>query len=87
MRLKRGSSLRNKPINKRKLQALINKTAKASTAFTSAAAELGKFENEHWGFEHGDRGLDSIIDGVCGGCGVAGGMDVEDYIALMDGAA
>lgn len=70
--------------DKAKLQRLIDRAAKATTQANAALGELGRFELQYWGFEHGDQNIDEIVDGVCGGCGASDGMDADYFISLMD---
>ncbi len=72
--------------DKKKLQRLIDTATKTSNAFGKAMSDLAKFELEHWDFEHGDRDIDEIIDGCCGGAGGSTGMTAEHFIELMDAA-
>ncbi len=70
-------------MNRRKLQSLINRAAKTSTAFHNAQAALNDYCREVYGAEPGDLDCDDIIDGVLGGCGVCNGMTAEDFDASM----
>lgn len=71
-------------MNKRKLQSLIDRTARTATAFHRANAELCQYCQATFGFEPGDVDADAIIDNVQGGCGPSQGMYVEDFIRIMN---
>jgi hypothetical protein len=68
---------------RRKLQAMIDRTSKASAAFHKAQAELNGWCRERYGTEPGEIDADEIIDCVMGGCGAACGMDADDFHQIM----
>ncbi len=67
----------------KKLQGLIDRTAKASRSFQLANSELMEYCLEVYGFEPGDVDADAIIDGVLGGDGMPNGMSAKEFDAIM----
>ena len=68
---------------RRKLQRLIDRTAKAASAFYLANKDLCEFCIEKYGCEPGDVDCDQIIDAVQGGAGISAGLAAEDFDAAM----
>lgn len=69
--------------NKRKLQAMINRTAITGCSFHRAQAELNEYCREIYGREPGEVDADSIIDAVMGGCGEPDGMNAAEFDEIM----
>lgn len=70
-------------MNRRKLQSLIDRTAKASAIYHDAQAKLNDYCLEVYGQEPGEIDCDSVIDAVFGGCGIAPGMTADAFDAAM----
>lgn len=64
---------------RRKLQSLIDATARANAAYYAAQAKLNDWCAQHYGAEPGDVDADVIIDAVFGGCGAATGLSVDEF--------
>lgn len=73
--------------DRRKLQAMINRTSRASAVYHKEQDALNDWCREYYGYEPGDVDADDIIDAVFGGCGEAPGMDADDFDGTMRGAA
>ncbi len=67
----------------RRLQKMIDRTARASSAFHRAQEELNNWCLRHYGFEPGDVDADQIIDSVLGGCGLCNGMPAAEFDGVM----
>lgn len=73
------------PADRRKLQGMIDRTARAHAKFYAEQERLNDWCKARYGAEPGDVDADTIIDAVMGGCGPAGGMDAEEFDqAMMD---
>jgi len=72
------------PVQKRKLQRLIDASVKAHNAQYEAQKFLHAYAIEVWGFSPSDRDCDGIIDGCLGGCGRSYGYGVEEFITEMN---
>lgn len=68
---------------RRKLQRLIDRTAKAASAFYWANKALCEFCIEKYGCEPADVDCDKIIDSVQGGAGDSAGLTADDFDAAM----
>ena len=69
--------------DRKRLQGMIDRTAKASAEFHREQAALMDWCRERYGFEPGDHDADTIIDAVLGGCGITPGMSADDFDAAM----
>lgn len=69
--------------NLAKLQAMIDRTAKAASAFNRHQSELNEWARNHYGAEPGDIDADYIIDSIFGGCGMASGMPADQFDQIM----
>lgn len=70
-------------MNKRKMQRLINRTARASSLFYEANKELCTYCLEVYGCEPADVDCDQVIDAVQGGAGASAGLSVQEFDAAM----
>lgn len=68
---------------RKKLQRLIDRTAKAASAFYLANKALCDFCVEKYGCEPADVDCDQIIDAVQGGAGVSAGLPADDFDEAM----
>lgn len=68
---------------RRRLQAMIDRTAKAAREFHHAQAELNDWCLDVYGVEPADINADEIIDAVMGGGGAAPGMEASAFHAIM----
>ena len=67
----------------RRLQRLIDATAKAHAKATVAENALMDECHKLYGKTPSDVDADQIIDSVLGGCGVASGMDASEFDEIM----
>lgn len=70
---------------RKRLQRMIDRTAKASSAYYKAQAELNDWCLATYGFEPGDIDADNIIDSLFGGGGDASTMSAEEFDGTMRG--
>lgn len=68
---------------RRKLQNLIDRTARAQRDYYRAQEALNEWTRATYGSEAGDVDADEIIDAVFGGCGLATGLSAEEYDQAM----
>lgn len=68
---------------RRKLQGMINRTAKTGRAYYEQQAALNDWARERYGVEPGDIDADVIIDAVFGGSGNPCGMDADEFDDIM----
>ena len=68
---------------RRRLQRLINRTAKAASAFYMANKALCEVCIEKYGCEPADVDCDQIIDSVQGGAGDSAGLTADEFDAAM----
>lgn len=68
---------------RRKLQAMIDRTVRTCAVFYEAQRKLNDWTRNRYGVEPGDIDADQIIDGVFGGGGVPGGITADEFDRIM----
>jgi hypothetical protein len=71
---------------RRKLQGMIDRTVRTSTAFHRELTALNEWCVARYGVEPGDIDADQILDGVFGAAGVPGGMTADEFHQIMSEA-
>lgn len=69
--------------NMRKLQGMIDRTAKANSKAHAIEKKLAAYCEEIYGCTWSDVDADSIIDAVADGCGASVGMTAAEFDAEM----
>lgn len=70
-------------MNRRRLQRMIDRTAKYYSLAFRCQSLLDEFCQEEYGKTPSDVDADDIIDSVLGGCGECTGMPADEFDATM----